>query len=145
MVIMTVLTSLATLQFNRLSTKSSMEAQVKTLHADLLSARSRALFEKRARAISLTPTGFALYSSGSVVGTPVESKTLRHRLALRSNPFVITFNTAGVSDSADNDAVCIDPADNAAAVDTLLITPTRIETGKRNVAAACNAANITLR
>lgn len=143
--ILTVLLSLATLQFNRYSRKSSIESQVKTLHADLLAARSQALFEKRARAVSLTPTGFRAYSSGSTTGAPLETKTLRHRLSLRSDPFVIVFNAAGVSDSVDSDAVCTEPADNEAAVDTLVITPTRIETGKRNASATCSTENITIR
>ncbi|ACH39356.1 type IV pilus minor pilin FimU [Citrifermentans bemidjiense Bem] len=142
---LTVLLSLATLQFNRYSRKSSIEAQVKTLHADLLAARSQALFEKRARAVSLTPTGFAAYSSGSATGNPLQRKTLRHRLSLKSDPFVVVFNAAGVSDSADSDAVCTEPAGNEAAADTLVITPTRIETGKRNASAACSSENITIR
>ncbi|MBJ6749004.1 prepilin-type N-terminal cleavage/methylation domain-containing protein [Geomonas anaerohicana] len=142
--VMSVLLTLATLQFNRYSRKSSIEAQVKKLHADLQAARSRALFEKRDKAVAFSASGFAVYSSGSATGAPVDRKPLQYRLVLRADPFVVVFNGAGVS-STEGDAVCTEPADNEAALDALLITPTRIDMGKRNAAAPCSAENITIR
>ncbi|MBI5657285.1 MAG: prepilin-type N-terminal cleavage/methylation domain-containing protein, partial [Geobacter sp.] len=71
-----ILIAIATLQFNTYVTKTNIEAQTKMLFSDLMKVRSEALFQKRARAVSITENQFIVYSSNVASGAPRETKTL---------------------------------------------------------------------
>ena len=140
--ILAILLSIATLQFNQYIKKSVIEGQVRTMYTDLMTVRSQALFEKRDRTVTVTATTFSVYSSNLATGTPVLQRVLKYNVTNSSMPYTVKFNSRGVIDGV-NASICIEPSDNPAAIDSLVLFTTRIQMGKRNAGATCNSENIT--
>jgi len=130
--ILTILLSIATMQFNSYSTKSAIESQTRTVLTDLVAVRNEALFQKRRRAVKLTSTSFWVYSSAATTGTPVQRKTLRHPVLLAGLPDPLVFNGRGIIEGIDSGAICIEPAGNAGVIDSIVLGTTHLQTGKRN-------------
>lgn len=137
--ILAILLSIVTLQFNQYTKKVAIEGQVRTMYTDLMTVRSQALFEKRDRTVTVTAATFSVYSSGLATGTPVLQRALKY--SVNSTPYTVKFNSRGVIDGA-NASICIEPNDNPGAIDSLVLSTTRIQMGKRNAGADCSAANI---
>lgn len=130
--IISILLSIATLQFNEYTRKANIEAQTKIMYADLMNVRSEALFQKKTRSVTVSATEFSVYSSATVTGAaPVISKTLSYPVVY-SGGSTITFNTQGLLDNVNNKTICVEPYDNHAAYDSLVLFTTRIELGKRD-------------
>lgn len=136
--VMATLLSIATLQFNTYSRKTGIERQTREMYSDLMTVRSQAFFEKRDRAVKLDSTTFTVYSSSLTTVTPVQQRTLKYSVTTGSN--TITFSSRGIINNIAS--ICIEPVGNPGAIDSLVLSTTRIQMGKRN-AGACIAANIT--
>lgn len=140
--ILAILLSIATLQFNQYVMKSAIESQVRTMFTDLMAVRSQALFEKRDRAVRVTATTFSIYSSGLATGTPVLQRDLKYSVIVNSSlPYTVTFNSRGVIDAVQNASICIEPSGNPGAIDSLVLSKTRIQMGKRDAGTTCSADN----
>jgi prepilin-type N-terminal cleavage/methylation domain-containing protein len=142
--IMGVLLAIAIPQFNRYTTKSAMEAQMRIMLTDLMTARSQALYEKKARSVAISAATFAVYSSTATDVAPRQAKTLQYPVVVGSG--LVQFDPSGVSllaPGADN-CICLDPSGNPASVDSIVITATRISLGKRNDGSACSTSNIRI-
>jgi prepilin-type N-terminal cleavage/methylation domain-containing protein len=137
-----VLIAIGMLQFSTYTKKSAIEAEVRTMFSDLMTARTQALFEKRDRAVMMTATTFAVYSSTVTTVAPVLSRTLPYSVVSNSMPDPLVFNSRGIVFGVSNASICIEPDDNPGGVDSLVISTTRIQIGKRDTGAACNASNI---
>lgn len=132
------LMTIATLQFNRYTRKAAVEAQVREMYADLMQARSQALFQKRARSVRITTTGFAIYSTTDTSVSPAQQRTLKVPVTPAS--FTIDFETNGMTNN--NGSICIQQADNPGAIDSIVVATTRIQMGKRKTGGACVSADI---
>lgn len=145
MAIIGILLSMATLQFDRMTRKARIEGQVKTLVADLMTVRSEALLRKRARAVSISPSSFAVYSSAVAEGSAVSLKKLVDPMV--SAPTTILFDTRGMAISVEGgaQALCVEPADNPGSVDSVVVSLTRIQIGKRAAGGACSSAAIDIK
>ena len=115
---------------------------MRTMFTDLMTVRSQALFEKRDRSAIVTATTFSVYSSSLATGTPVLQRALKYTVTNNSMPYTIKYNSRGVIDGAIA-SICIEPSGNPGAVDSLVLSTTRIQMGKRNAGATCVADNIT--
>jgi prepilin-type N-terminal cleavage/methylation domain-containing protein len=133
--IIATLLTIGTLAFNSMTRKSAIEAQTKEIYADLMTARSEALYRKTSRSVIVTATQFTINDSA---GTAVLQKTYKQTMA-ENNANVVTFGENGVADVPN--IYCIGPGGNEAAIDSVIVSSTIILTGKRT-GGACNSANI---
>lgn len=140
-----VLTTLATLGWNRMTTKAAIEGQIKTVHADLLRIRLEALYGKRERRVDIDGINFKMYSSNVQTTNPQQIKNFKY-------PFnasrTVIFNTSGLASGYEG-SVCVDPysnlaVENSAYVDSLVVTDGRISLGKRT-GSGCVSDDITKR
>ena len=131
--IFTILLSIATMEFNKYSTKSAIESQTKAMYADLMTLRSDALFRKQRRAVKITSTSFSIYPSELATGTPLQTRTLAYPVVLGDLPDPLVFNSRGMIEGlVSGEGICIEPVGNLGAVDSILIETTRMHIGKRN-------------
>ena len=148
LVIIGILTTLATLQFNAYMRKSQMQSQVQALYSDLNRVRSQALFSRRPRSITMTTTQYALYSSTVVTVNPVERKIVQYPMVL-NNGAILDFDERGLLSNVTNASACILlPTSQDAAIDSVVLSETQIRIGKCNgcnTTADCNASNITVK
>ena len=139
--IMVILMAMATMQFSRMTRKSQIESQVRTLYADLMNARSEALLQKVDRSVKWTGTQFLVYPNSSATDPPLRQTTLKY--GVTTDIDFVSFDSRGVASlSSPPMAVCVEPAGNPAAVDSIIIDRTMIQMGKWN-GGACSSANIT--
>jgi len=136
--IIAILSTIATMAFNTMTTKSAIEAQTKGIYADLMTARSEALYRKTTRSVTVTAT---LFTINDATGTPVLQKTYKQTMA-QNNANVLSFGDNGVANFPK--AYCIGPSGNPAAIDSVIVNSTIILTGKRT-GGACISANIQAR
>lgn len=130
--IISILLTMATLQFNEYTKKANIEAQTKMIYADLMNLRAQALFQKRGRSATITATVFSIYSSTETTSAaPISSRTLTYPVVY-SGTSTIMFNTQGLLDGVTNKTICTEPYDNPAGYDSLVLFTTRIQLGKRD-------------
>ena len=144
--IISVLLSIATLSFNSMTRKSAVEGQTKMISADLMGVRSQALYEKRGRTVVVTTAQFTVYSSIGVGTTPLLVKALQVPVSPAS--LRMDFDQWGGatlnSDSTVTDASICAGANTDAALDSVVISRSSIQTGKLN-SAECASANIDVK
>jgi prepilin-type N-terminal cleavage/methylation domain-containing protein len=131
--LISILLGIGSFQFSSFMRKSQDESQTRKLYGDLLEFRSRALFEKRSKTIVFTAASYSMYSSTTTATgvLPVQTVALK-RLITRNNSSDIVFDSRGMLPYAasDNQTICIaDESD--ASVDSLVVSMTRIQLGKR--------------
>lgn len=137
-----VLLAVVAFEFGRYSRKTQIERQTKTLYADIMEQRTRAMYEKRSRGIKLNAASYEIYSSatGSTLnGTPVAIKSLPERITW-NNTNTIVFEVPGTI--LNWSAICPVNTDNPSNFDSLVVSQTRVRMGKINQGAACNESNI---
>lgn len=139
-----ILATVAAMNWNRLTTKSAVEGQIRTVHADLMRIRLEALYGKRERRVEFSGTAFKVYSTRVATTTPVEVRSFKYPFIGTRSDF--TFNTNGMASGSEG-SVCVDAFGNLAmmsdaAVDSLVISEGRISLGKRT-GGACVSSDIT--
>lgn len=137
--IIALLLSIGTIQFSRYTLKYETESQTRKMYGDLLEIRSRALFEKRSRTLSLAAGSYSLYSSTDTTVTPVATITLKRPITYNGSGAEIAFDTRGML--AGSRAICVS-AENDAAIDSIVISMARVQMGKRKEGMVCDADNI---
>jgi prepilin-type N-terminal cleavage/methylation domain-containing protein len=139
--VITILLAIATLEFNKYMTKSNIESQAKMMYSDMMTARAEALLQKSDRSIKVDTTAkvFSIHPSSNGSGTPLLQKTLNFPLD-SDNGNTVAFDTRGVANITK--IICVGVSGNPAAVDSIIITETRIQLGKRT-GGTCSSANIT--
>lgn len=140
--IMATLSVIATLDFQEFSRKYGIENQTKMLYADLMKHRSHALFEKQGHAVRVSPGLFALYSSYDTTGEPVARRYLRYPVT--NAELVLHFNERGLVETG-NGSICTSDDASSAAFDSLVVSKTRIQMGKREHGGACASSSIHTR
>ena len=140
--IIATLTTIATLSWNKMTAKSAIEGQIKTVYADLMKVRLEALYEKRERRVEFVGNRFNVYSSNIHTSAPFRSSEFKFANFTASRPAFI-FSTSGLASGFEG-SVCVKLTRGVtdAYVDSLVITDGRISLGKRNNGAACESANI---
>lgn len=139
MAIMGTLLAITTYSFTSYSQKSRIESQTKQLYGDLMEYRAKALYEKREWTFRITATGYGIYSSSNTGVAPVTSVQLRNPVEFSSTT-AVTFGSQGLANVSDK-TVCI-AADNDANVDSVVISQTRVQIGKKQVGMDCTGGRI---
>jgi prepilin-type N-terminal cleavage/methylation domain-containing protein len=146
--IITILTTIATLNWNKMVMKGAVEGQIKTVHADMMSVRLEALYGKRSRSVVVSGTSFSIYSSGVTTVSPVSSKTFKYKFSPAAA--TVTFDSSGMTN--DQVTICVNAYNEVtlfettdAYVDSLVISQARLNLAKRPEGGACNANGVTQR
>jgi prepilin-type N-terminal cleavage/methylation domain-containing protein len=134
-----ILLSMATFGFSQYSRKSQASSQTKLLYGDLMQYRSRSLYEKRNWTFVFSGSNYKIYSSSIVSVAPVTTVNLKHNIEYNGTGKIV-FDTQGSLDSLGQ-SVCI-TSDNDAVVDSVTISETRTQIGKKRKGTTCAAANI---
>jgi prepilin-type N-terminal cleavage/methylation domain-containing protein len=136
-----ILLVIATFGFSAYSRKSSMTAQTKLLYGDLMEYRIKAFYEKKNWTFKIAATKYEIYSSAatSVGIAPVTTVNLKHTVEF-NNATDIVFDSQGVS-NVSGKSVCIASA-NDASVDSVVLSTTRVQIGKKKEGEDCVAAKI---
>jgi prepilin-type N-terminal cleavage/methylation domain-containing protein len=133
------LLAIATLQFNQYTRKANIEGQVRTMYTDLMNARAQAIMQKVDRSFVVSSTQINVYDGAGAV---LLREDFKYPVSFDPNDATpIAFDTRGVASGAKT--ICVGPNGNPAAIDSIVIDGTRIQTGKWNTGGACNSANIT--
>lgn len=149
MLLMGILGTIATLNWQGMKVKSDTETQAKTLYADLASIRLQALYSKRARSVRIDNQVFKVYSSADTTGDPIETKNLTYMTVWNATSLLktgsLTFDAQGLM-NGNQRSICILPTGDtidvsSATVDSLVISQARINLGKRT-GGNCDSDNI---
>ena len=153
MSIIGILLAIGTLQFNRYTRKAQVESQVNTLHADLMRDRTEALYQKADRYIRITSSGTSVHltkaaadAGNGAIYTHPYARPLACSVAL---PAVVRFDTKGMQVdpttgvTTGSVAICVEPGSNDGNIDSVVISTTRVQTGKSD--GTCSSANITVK
>ncbi len=144
--IMAILTGIATLSFNTLQTKSSIESLTHEMFTDISEARTKAFTQKKYYGIVFQPTSYVMKTYSSEVefsnnsnavanGVVVSSKNLKHTITKKVADITdtpIIFDTSGFFTGVNNLTIFVNPTSAAAAVNCLVISTTRVNIGKVN-------------
>jgi prepilin-type N-terminal cleavage/methylation domain-containing protein len=120
-------------------------AQTRLIYAELQKARANALFQRRENRIKFYPTRFEIYSSAADTAgvLPAAVQALAFPVQLNGIGVNVGFDARGMA--LNRRSLCIeDPAD-AGAVDSIVISETRINLGKlgKDGKWECQAENIS--
>lgn len=131
--IISTLLAISWFQFSAYTRKSQMESQTHILYGDLVEARTKALYEKKIMTLQFTANSYTIAADGAVVTTrklayPVEW----------NNAANVEYGTTGLLNNAaaEGKTICIAQA-NDAPVDSVVISMTRVQIGKRKEGADC--------
>jgi prepilin-type N-terminal cleavage/methylation domain-containing protein len=142
-----ILSALGTFAFSQYAVKSRISSQTRLLYGDLMEYRTKALYEKKRWTFKISATGYGIYSSTNTTVAPVKSIALRYGITSDTADDV-TFDSNGlihfssdISDLTLTKSACVAAA-NDAVVDSVVITATRVQVGKKT-GVDCVAAAIT--
>lgn len=143
MTIIAIIAGIATMNWNRMVTKSTVEGQIKTVHADIMSTRLEALYSKRPRAVTFSGNVFSIYSSDVTTAAPVASKTFKYGFISNFTGNKVVFDTSGMA-NGEQGTVCVDVYGDLlmtsdAYVDSLVVSQARVNLAKRPEGGQCNA------
>jgi prepilin-type N-terminal cleavage/methylation domain-containing protein len=149
--ITSVLLAIGTLQFNAYLKRYRTEAQTRLIHAELLKTRLNALYQRRTARLKLYPGRFEVYSSGlddSAGVAPVRTRTLEFPVTSSADGsdgsgYRIDFDAKGLA--GNRCSICIQQADDAVAVDSVVVSASMVRVGKKDKGDECKAENITVR
>lgn len=136
--IMATLLAIAGLNWGAMQTKSAIESQIKTMHADLMEVRLQALYTKTARTVTISSQQYKAYATTDTSVAPLVTKQFRYPVVWNgpgTTITTITFDAQGLT--TDEKSLCILPTNdttvvNSAAVDSIVISAARINLGWRN-------------
>ncbi len=151
MALVSILLTIATLEFKEYLKHSRMEAQTRLLYGQLLKARVDAVCQRKTVRVKIYPDRFELYSSqlDNVNGVePLQTNLLSYPITCNrawgsDGGYSIDFERDGLSNQ--NFSICLEPSSGSGAVDSITMFSTRISIGKKDGGDACNTDNITAR
>jgi prepilin-type N-terminal cleavage/methylation domain-containing protein len=144
MTLMGILLTIATLNWNSMQTKSAIESQIKTMHADLMEVRLKALYSKMKRSVVISGQQYKEYATTDTSVAPLVTKQLRYPVVTNGSGTTVTFDAQGLTNNERT--ICILPTNdttvvNSASVDSIVISTARINLGWRN-GGDCTSANV---
>ena len=141
MALVSILLSIATLNFREYLQRSKMEAQTRFLYGQLLKARVDAVCQRRTIAVKVYPGRFEVYSSQIADGVePLQTHLLNFPITWNASS-TIEFDKNGIT--SDFGALCLESTAGGGAVDSVVVSTTRITIGKKDKGDECDTDNIT--
>lgn len=147
--LMSILLTVATLDFSAWQRKSQIERYTKELYSDVQNARMNAAFTKKRQRVEFysQQVRFRSFSTiGDTAGTLLSTKTLpvpittNFSASPQSNQ--VEFDTRGIDNDAIIKVVCFTTTVDAM-YDALIITPALTSMGKVTVRGTCARTNVT--
>lgn len=146
-----ILLALGTLSFQSMQTNSATEKQVRTMYADLMAAKSQAMFQKTTRFIRVTASGYSIYATADITAAPLTTTAFRFPVTFgpSNDANLLFYDEKGIANLqaadllATPEVICIEPNDPKL-LTSIIISPTRIQMGKRNQGGACVEAQIRI-
>lgn len=132
-----ILSAIGTFGFSQYSKKSHISNQTRLLYGNLMEYRAKALYEKKNWTLKVSATGYGIYSSAETSVSPVSTVVLKYPIGF--NITEIEFDNQGLTN--DFGAICA-ASQNDATVDSVVISKTRVQIGKKKEGTTCVAANI---
>ena len=139
-----ILSGLATYEFKREQLKTSIEAEVRDIYAEIVNARLQAFYTKKPRSIVINGTQFSVYSSNVTTVNPIEQKAMKFPVVLNTGDTDVRFETSGLTFGSFS-SVCIEPADNPGYIDSIVISAAKVNMGKRVSGGDCGTGSIVQR
>lgn len=139
----TTLLAISGLYFNGMYHKNRIERQMKEMYADLMGARTQALYQKTPRTVTLvSSTQYTVNPwQQDAGGVSTLQKTVSYPIVF--NPAgAFTFDARGMASATL--AVCVEPSGNPGFVDSILISATNVALGKRNQGGDCVTSQIVV-
>lgn len=143
LVLLAIVTTIATINFNDWQRKAQIERQTRELFADINKARTDAITSKLTHRIVFQPNSYSFkrYSSADepyTAGTELFSKNVAYQLSLENGnsiaDYSVEFNmrgfTTGTGFSASKLALRLNPVGTAAGFDCIVIHDVRTNMGK---------------
>ena len=148
--IITIITTMATLNWNQMVTKNAVEGQIKTVHADMMGVRLDSFYNKKSRSITVNGNVFNIYSSTNTAASvaPVSSRTFKYKfISTSANTTAndtVTFDTSGMMNGTQI-TLCIDAYNDSlktsdAFVDSIVVSQGRINLAKRPEGGKCDTS-----
>lgn len=144
--VMGIIMAIATYYWGQMQLKSAVESEARKMYADLMNIRMQALYRKTSRSVIINGTQFNVYSSAVTTVAPIVTKQLPYPMVWNGSGTAMTFDAQGLMNGSSDRTLCILPTNdttivNAAYVDSLVVSRTRINLGKRT-GGDCTSGNI---
>ena len=146
MAIIAILLAVSTIAFNRWVNRNKVETQFKTMYADLMTARSQALYNKNGtgKSVIITTAGFSMYATTDTTVPAVLTKVFKVPVTPATTQ--IDFDQNGVAklngdDTVTDAYVCVQTNTTSAIFNSLIISKTRIQMGTFS-GGVCSSANV---
>lgn len=150
--ILSILLTIGTLRFQEYLQRYRTEAQTHLLYAELLKARTNAIYQRKGTRVKFYQGRFEVYSSQ--VDGPEVTPLATHLLSypITSPPTIdfditaggdIDFDERGVT--YDIHSLCLQETPYSGAVDSIVIHNLRTSIGKKDKGDACTSDSITLK
>ncbi len=142
MLIIGCLIAIAALDFRTWIIKSQIESQVRTMHADLTSARVSAMNNKRVHNVTFSGKQYRIDDDTPAL---VTTMALKYPITFPGGA-TVTFDTRGVAtDAVPDRAICVNSTVRAS-YDSIVISQTKINIGQTiTIGGACDVANIQIK
>lgn len=150
--IISILLAIGTLKFHAYADRYRKEAQTRKIYTELMKARSRAVSERRGTRVKVYPALFEVYSTtrdDSTGADPAEALPLAFRIVCNAGAgsdesgHPIEFSSNGLANIGTS--ICLGDNYNDAAVDSVVVSATRLSIGKRGRGKECNSENIAIK
>jgi prepilin-type N-terminal cleavage/methylation domain-containing protein len=142
-----VLMCLAVAPFANFLRRLRSEAQTRSIYAEIQKARANALFQRRETRLKFYPTRFEIYSSAAdfAGASPIAIQLLTFPIEINGTGVNLGFDARGMA--LNNRSICIADPQGTGAVDSIVISETRINLGKlgKDGKWKCDAENISFR
>lgn len=136
-----ILSAIGTFAFSQYSRKSQIVNQTRLLYGDLMEYRIKALYEKKNWTFKMATTGYDIYSSAVTSVSPVASVVFKHPVFVGTTIPEFGFDTQGLTVDHKQGSVCVDSS-NDAVVDSVVISTTRVQLGKKKEGRPCASDEI---
>jgi prepilin-type N-terminal cleavage/methylation domain-containing protein len=143
--IVSILLGIGTLKFNDYMVRYRVDAQNRMIYAELLQARADAVFQRRGTLVKLYTDHFETYSTladGDSGAAPIRNQVLDFPITW-NNGNDVKFDVRGVA--SVRGSVCVDAGDGNSATDSIVISSTRLNLGRKDKGAKCDADYITVK
>ncbi len=132
------LLGIATLNFSQYVTKAGIANQTRLMYGDLMEYHTKALFEKKKWTFKFSSNLYGIYSSADTSVAPVATVTLKYPITY-SNTGDIVYVSHGLASLGKT--ICV-AAENNAVVDSVVVSETRVQVGKKKPGMECTGDKI---
>ena len=145
--IVSTLLVIGTVNYTDYSRRYRAEAQTHMLYQELLRARSDALYRRKEVRVRVIAGRFEVYSSGTGDVAPARTLALHFPVictasADKDGGYAIEFDSRGIA--VNSRTICLAPQYSRSAVDSVVVSKTRVRIGRKDNPDVCDPEKITM-